>query len=49
MGTFLVSTSLASEYSGNRYEAGYELGPGKVIAGIMKRIDRKAVITNVDI
>jgi hypothetical protein len=25
----------------------YEVGPGKVIAGIMKRIDKKAEITNV--
>lgn len=27
----------------------YELGPGKVIAGIMKRIDRKAQLTNVSV
>lgn len=25
----------------------YEVGPGKVIAGILKRIDKKAEITNV--
>jgi hypothetical protein len=25
----------------------YEVGPGKVIAGILKRIDKKAVIENV--
>jgi [acyl-carrier-protein] S-malonyltransferase len=25
----------------------YEVGPGKVIAGIMKRIDKKADITNI--
>merc|ERR1711937_711093 len=30
------------------YESGYELGPGKVLAGIMKRVDKKApAITNV--
>jgi len=28
-------------------EKSYEVGPGKVIAGIMKRIDKKAEITNV--
>lgn len=28
-------------------EKGYEVGPGKVIAGIVKRIDKKADITNV--
>merc|ERR1719247_1678740 len=32
------------------YEAGYELGPGKVLSGIMKRIDKKApAITNVEV
>lgn len=31
------------------YEQGYECGPGKVVAGIMKRIDRKAAITNVEV
>jgi [acyl-carrier-protein] S-malonyltransferase len=25
----------------------YEVGPGKVIAGLMKRLDKKADITNV--
>ncbi|GBF89603.1 hypothetical protein Rsub_02321 [Raphidocelis subcapitata] len=29
-------------------EKSYEVGPGKVIAGIMKRIDKKAEITNVE-
>jgi [acyl-carrier-protein] S-malonyltransferase len=28
------------------FEAGYELGPGKVLAGIMKRIDKKAPAVN---
>jgi len=32
------------------YEAGYELGPGKVLSGIMKRVDKKAPpITNVEV
>ena len=32
------------------YEAGYELGPGKVLSGIMKRVDKKApAITNVEV
>lgn len=29
------------------FEEGFELGPGKVVAGIMKRIDKKASITNI--
>ena len=28
-------------------EASYEIGPNKVIAGIMKRIDKKHPVTNV--
>jgi len=31
------------------YEEGYELGPGKVIAGIMKRIDRSAKVTGISV
>ena len=32
------------------YEAGYELGPGKVLSGIMKRVDKKApAIVNVEV
>ncbi|KAG5192095.1 malonyl-CoA:ACP transacylase [Tribonema minus] len=31
------------------YERGYECGPGKVVAGILKRVDRKAEITNVEV
>lgn len=27
---------------------GYELGPGKVCAGILKRVDRKASMINVE-
>lgn len=29
-------------------EESYEIGPGKVIAGIMKRVDRKSPVTNVE-
>ncbi|KAK3276047.1 hypothetical protein CYMTET_15862 [Cymbomonas tetramitiformis] len=31
----------------SRLTDAYELGPGKVIAGIMKRIDRKQCVTNI--
>merc|ERR1719487_478993 len=32
------------------YESGYELGPGKVLSGIMKRVDKKApAITNIEV
>lgn len=31
------------------FESGYELGPGKVLSGIMKRIDKTKVITNVEV
>jgi len=31
------------------FTKGYELGPGKVLSGIMKRIDKKAEIENVDV
>merc|ERR1719329_707397 len=32
------------------YDAGYELGPGKVLSGIMKRVDKKApAITNIEV
>jgi len=31
------------------FEKGYELGPGKVLSGIMKRVDKKAVIENVEV
>ena len=31
-------------------ETGYELGPGKVLSGIMKRVDKKApAITNIEV
>jgi [acyl-carrier-protein] S-malonyltransferase len=29
-------------------ESSYEIGPGKVIAGIIKRIDKKHPVTNVE-
>jgi len=32
------------------YDAGYELGPGKVLSGIMKRVDKKApAIENIEV
>merc|ERR1719201_2658262 len=32
------------------YESGYELGPGKVLSGIMKRVDKKApAIENIEV
>ena len=32
------------------YEAGYELGPGKVLSGIMKRVDKTApAIENIEV
>lgn len=31
------------------FEEGFELGPGKVVAGIMKRIDKKAGIVNISV
>jgi len=30
------------------YEQGYELGPGKVVAGIIKRINKTALLTNIE-
>lgn len=39
-----VSTLLAKGL-----ESSYEIGPNKVIAGIMKRIDRKFKVTNVTV
>mmetsp|Transcript_19658 Transcript_19658/g.27232 ORF Transcript_19658/g.27232 Transcript_19658/m.27232 type:complete len:361 (-) Transcript_19658:125-1207(-) len=33
----------------NGLEESYELGPGKVIAGIFKRIDKKAKVTNITV
>jgi len=30
-------------------EQSYELGPGKVVAGIFKRIDKKATVTNIEV
>lgn len=31
------------------FEYGYECGPGKVVAGILKRVDKKASMTNVEV
>ena len=30
-------------------ETGYELGPGKVLAGIMKRVDKTKAIENIEV
>lgn len=34
---------------GKGFEHGYECGPGKVVAGILKRVDKKAQMTNVEV
>ncbi|CAM9226115.1 unnamed protein product [Choristocarpus tenellus] len=34
---------------GKGYEYGFECGPGKVVAGILKRVDKKAQITSVEV
>ena len=31
------------------FEKGYELGPGKVLAGIMKRVDKTKVVENIEV
>ena len=31
------------------FEKGYELGPGKVLAGIMKRVDKTKAIENIEV
>jgi [acyl-carrier-protein] S-malonyltransferase len=41
--------TIMKEMVGNGFEQGYELGPGKVLAGIMKRVDKKAKMTNVEV
>jgi [acyl-carrier-protein] S-malonyltransferase len=40
-----IMTDLVSD----GFEKGYELGPGKVLSGIMKRIDKKVAIENVEV
>ena len=30
-------------------ETGYELGPGKVLAGIMKRVDKTMAVENIEV
>lgn len=34
---------------GKGFEYGYECGPGKVVAGILKRVDKKAKMTNIQV
>jgi len=41
--------TIMKDMTANGFEQGYELGPGKVLAGIMKRIDKKAPITNIEV
>ena len=41
--------TIMTEIVSNGLEEGYELGPGKVLAGIMKRVDKKAKITNIEV
>jgi len=41
--------TMMKELVDSGFEAGYELGPGKVLAGIMKRVDKKAKITNIEV
>merc|ERR1719258_282725 len=31
------------------FDSAYELGPGKVLSGIMKRVDKKKVLTNIEV
>lgn len=38
-----------TEMLANGYEKGFELGPGKVVAGILKRVDKAALITNIEV
>jgi len=37
-----------AEMMNRGYEQGYELGPGKVVAGIVKRINKAAVLNNIE-
>ena len=41
--------TIMTDMTSNGFEEGYELGPGKVLAGIMKRVDKKAKITNIEV
>jgi len=41
--------TIMNDLIGNGFEEGYELGPGTVLAGIMKRIDKKKKMTNVEV
>ena len=31
------------------FEKGFELGPGKVVSGVLKRISKEASMTNVEV
>ena len=41
-----IMTTLAGK---GTVESFYELGPGKVLAGIMKRVDKTASVINVEV
>merc|ERR1719238_1144410 len=41
--------TIMNDMVGAGFEKGYELGPGKVLSGIMKRVDKKAVIENIEV
>ena len=41
--------TMMKELVSTGYEAGYELGPGKVLAGIMKRVDKTKAIENIEV
>lgn len=41
--------TIMKEMVANGFEEGYELGPGTVLSGIMKRIDKKQKMTNVEV
>jgi len=41
--------TIMTEMVGNGFEQGYELGPGKVLSGIMKRISKTAPIENIEV
>lgn len=44
----LFENSIAALFASN-FGEGYELGPGKVVSGIVKRIDKKAVVENIEV
>merc|ERR1719453_182470 len=41
--------TIMTELAEAGFESAYELGPGKVLSGIMKRVDKKLVVENVEV